>query len=205
MLDDANAYDAVDPVELWKNWNEITTKMMASSLEGKRETYRDLSDLYSLWIMPVAFFKLWYNATNGTWARLVGDVMCRSLQIPSRTDMAHVAKHIVALEEHVYMMEDAFVNFEGGSLEVAPGHSGVGGRVAHQEGIEDNLNTIDTLPTIPPHTTVVGDLAGRLERVESKLDRLLGVLERIEAQAAAQSAWFDRIDKGGKGQTPEDA
>jgi len=202
VSDEANAYDAVDPVELWKSWNEITTKMMANNLEGKREGYRDLSDLYSLWIMPAAFFKLWYNATNGTLARLVGDVMCRSLQIPSRTDIAHVAKHIIALEERVYMMEDVFVNFEGGSLEVAPGHQGVAGRVAHQEGIEDHLNTIDTLHTIPSHTTVIGDLAGRLERVESKLDRLLGVLERIEAQAGAESA---RFDKGGKGQTPEEA
>jgi hypothetical protein len=196
VSDEANAYDAVDPVELWKNWNEITTKMMASNLDGKRETYRDLSDLYSLWVMPVAFFKLWYNATTGTWARLVGDVMSRSLQFPSRTDMAHVVKHIVALEERVYMMEDVFVNFDGGNLEAAPGH---------QEGIEDNLNTIDTLHTIPPHTTVIGDLAERLERVESKLDRLLGVLEQIEARATAESAWFDRFDKGGTGQTPEEA
>ena len=89
MSEEANVHDVVDPVELWKNWNELTTKMMASKLDGKRVIYRDLSDLYSLWIMPAAFFKLWYNATSGTWARLVGDVMCRSLQIPSRTDMAH--------------------------------------------------------------------------------------------------------------------
>jgi hypothetical protein len=202
VSDEANAYDAVDPVELWKNWNELTTKMMASNLEGQRVAYRDLSDLYSLWIMPASFFKLWYNATSGTWARLLGDVMCRSLQIPSRTDIAHVAKHIVALEERVYMMEDVFVNFEGGSLEVTPGHQVVAERAAHQEGIEGKLNTIDILPTIPPHTTVIGDLARRLERVESKLDRLLGVLERIEARADAESAWSD---KGGKGQTPEDA
>jgi hypothetical protein len=116
--------------------------------------------------------------------------------------MAHVARHIVALEERVYMMEDVFVNFEGDNLEVAPGHHVVEGRVAHQDGIEGKLNTIDTFHTIPPHATVIGDLAGRLERVESKLDRLLGVLERIDARAAAESAWFD---KGGQGQTPEDA
>jgi hypothetical protein len=204
VSDEANAHNAVDPVELWKNWNEITTRMMASSLDGKREAYRDLSDLYSLWMMPAAFFKLWYNATSGTWSRLVGDVMCRSWQIPSRVDMAHVAKHIVALEERIYMIEDVFVNFEVGSLEVAPGHQVVDGRVTHQEGIEDKLNTTDTLPTIPPHTTVIGDLAGRLERVEGKLDRLLGVLERIEARVGAESAWFDGLDKGGKGQTPEE-
>lgn len=199
MSEEANAYDAADPVELWKNWNETTTKMGSSILDGEGEVYGTLSDFYSLWMTSGALFKLWYNATYGAWVRIVGDMLCLSLLLPSRTDMAHVAKHMVALEERVYMIEDAFVTFEGGSLEATTDHQMVQGQMSRLEG---KLNIVDGLSTIPPHATTIGDLAGRLERVEGKLDRLLHVWERIEASLDAQSAWSD---KGGKGITQEEA
>jgi hypothetical protein len=202
VSEEANAYNAADPVELWKSWNETTTKMRSSMLDGNGEVYSSLFDLYCWWIKSGVLFKLWYNATYGIWVRMVGAVMCRSLQIPSWTEMAHVAKHIVALEERVYMLEDAFVNFEAGSLETTPGHQVVEGWMARQESPEGKLHTVDTLSTLLPHTTVVGELAERLERVEGKLERLLDALERIEARADAEATW---CDKGGTGKTSEEA
>lgn len=155
MLDEANVHNAADPVELWKTWNEATTNMRSSTLDDEgEEAFRDhgdYADLYSLWTKSSMLFKLWYDVTYGTWVRMFGDTMCQSLQIPSRTDMAHVVERIAALEERVYMVEDAFVNFEG-----------------------------DSLDAVPEHTTVAGDLAGRLERIEGKLDRLLDFLEQVK-------------------------
>jgi hypothetical protein len=152
-------------------------------------------------MMPAMFFKLWYDATSGMWARLVGEMMCRSFQIPSRADVVRVAKHIVALEERVYIIEDALVNFEDGSLRVAPDQV-VEGLAGLQERLAGKLDTVDTLSSILQQTEIIGDLAGRLERVEGKLNMLLGVLERIEARVDAESAWSD---DGGEGKTPKEA
>jgi hypothetical protein len=201
VSEEANAYDAADPVELWKSWNETTAKMR-SSIDGEGEAYSSLFDLYCWWVKSGAFFKLWYNATYGIWVQLASAMMCRSLPNPSETEMAHVAKHIVALEERVYMIEDAFVNFETDNVEATPDQQAVEGQMAHQESPEGKLHTVDTFSPLLPPTSVIGELAGRLERVEGKLDRLLDVLERIEARANTDAAWSD---KGGKGKTSKEA
>jgi hypothetical protein len=213
VLSETNAHNSTDPVELWKDWNETTTRMWVRTRDSGKDAYRDPFGLYSLWMKPVMFFKQWCDATTGMWALMVGEVMSSeqlleanyqfievyismvrdashlvnemmfpNRRIPTRPDIAQVAKLVVSLEERVYAIEDALVNFEDGDLKVAPGQ-GVEGLAGHLECVEGKQDTLDTLSSILQRTEVIGDLAGRLERVEGKLDILLAALEKIEARA----------------------
>jgi hypothetical protein len=217
VSNEANAHNSTDPVELWKDWNETTTRMWSSVLDNGEEA-RDPFGLYSLWMMPVTFFKQWYNATSWTWARLVeevmnseqflkadcqfieasmsvvrtshpvNEVMVQNLQLSARSDISQVAKLVVSLEERVYTIEDAFVNFEDGYLKVATDQV-VEGLAGHLERVEGKLDTLDALSSILQRTEEIGELAERLERVEGKLNRLLVALEKIEAGAYPESVW----------------
>jgi hypothetical protein len=211
----ANAHNSTEPVELWKDWNEKTTRMRSSILDSRKEAYKDSFDFYNLWMRPVTFFKLWYDATSEVWAQVAREVMnseqfleanCQfieaymsvvrtsllvnegifqNLQISTRADTAQVAKLVDSLEERVYTIEDAFVNFEDGYLKAATDQmvEELGG---HLERVEGKLDTLDALSSILQQTEAIGDLAGRLERVEGKLNTLLVALEKIEA---LESGW----------------
>lgn len=208
VSNETNAHNSTDPAEVWKDWNETTTKMWTRTLDSEKDTYRDSFGLYSFWIKPVMSFHQW-NAAGRIWARMVGEmmsseqlleahsqlidtyrhmvidtahlvneVMFPNCRIPTRPDVAQVAKLVVALEERVYAIEDALVNVEDGSLKMAPGQviEGLEGQV---EGEQD---TLDMPSAILQRTEEIGVLAGRLERVESKLDILLAALQKIAAR-----------------------
>ena len=139
---------------------------------------------------PLQFATRWYNATSGPFSDFIGDLIEReemldtsshllqhyasfykvfrrnseeylkSLQIPVRSDITRVAGLVVALEDKVDRLEEAFEDFEYGYAEPA---------TAESVGNLENR---------------IANLEGRLEGVEGKIDRLLTALENAPQNGA---------------------
>ena len=142
---------------------------------------------------PLQFATRWYNATSGPFSDFLGDLIEReemldtssrfmqhyasfykvfrrnseeylkSLQIPVRSDVTRVAGLVVALEDKVDRLEEAFEDFEYGYAEPATAES-VG-------NVENRL----------------ANLESRLEGVEGKIDQLLTALENAPQNGGAQA------------------
>ena len=151
---------------------------------------------------PFTLFKQWYDATNEAWAKAIGEVIgtekfmegvsrfiesytsfhrtfrraseeyFRNLQLPTRSDVARVAELVIALEEKVERIEDAFEDFEDGYAHLATSET-----VA---GLAEQLERVES--------KAVEGLAKRLDHVESKLDKVLATLKKIEAKEQAESS-----------------
>ncbi|HEX3643062.1 MAG TPA: hypothetical protein VHV10_17390 [Ktedonobacteraceae bacterium] len=216
MSSEAHAHDPTDPAKLWNDWNETTTDMRSSLLDRGKEAYRDPFGLYHLWMKPITFFEQWHNATSRTCGWMVGRmmnsrrflgancqfietymslvrasllvnaVMFQKFQIPTRSDLACVAKLVASLEERIYTFEDAFVNVEDGYLKVATDQV-VEGLAEHLGRVEDKLDTLDARTSIFQQVEMIGDLAERMAQVEDKLNILLASLEQIKAKAYLES------------------
>ena len=90
MPGEANSHNSNDPMELWKDWNETTTKMWSSMLDVTKEAYRDPYGLSHLWVKsigavyeqlranpsgtinPMEIWKQWADATTDAWRRAAG-------------------------------------------------------------------------------------------------------------------------------------
>jgi polyhydroxyalkanoic acid synthase PhaR subunit len=179
-----------DPREMWRRWFGATVE----SWEKSAELGEEMLEITPRWIEmldqaranlmsvgsfpkdPLEFAVQWYNATSGPFSEFVHDVLedekflepashwmqsyasfykvfrerseeyLRSLQVPVRSDITRVAGLIVALEDKVDRIEEAFEEFEYGYAK-------------------------------PATAEELGQLEKRLERVEGKLDRLLALLE----------------------------
>jgi polyhydroxyalkanoic acid synthase PhaR subunit len=142
---------------------------------------------------PLQFATRWYNATSGPFSDFIGDLIEReemldtsshllqhyasfykvfrrnseeylkSLQIPVRSDVTRVAGLVVALEDKVDRLEEAFEDFEYGYAEPATAES-VG-------NVENRL----------------ANLESRLEGVESKIDQLLAAFENAPQNGGVQA------------------
>ncbi len=140
---------------------------------------------------PLEFAVQWYNATSGPISEFVQDLIEReevlayssrflqnyaslykvfrrnseeylsSLQLPVRSDITRVASLIVALEDKVDRLEEAFEEFEYGYAKPATAEE--------VEGLDRRISAID----------------GRIDRVEGKLDQLLAAIEGISANGSA--------------------
>lgn len=177
--------------ELWRRWFAGTAKGLQ---EGSSE-YGAAESLGPLWEQmaesirkeaasgeelpkdPVEFFLRWYGATSEKWTELADDLLKRkevlesnvrhqenfarsyqelrraseeslkNLQIPSRSDVARVAKLVVGVENKLDRLEEAFGEFVYGGSE-------------------------------PATTESVRGLEERMDRLESKMDRILAALEK---------------------------
>jgi polyhydroxyalkanoic acid synthase PhaR subunit len=87
MAGEANSHNSKDPMELWRDWNEATTRMWSSMLDVAREAYGDPQGLSHLWVKsfgafqeqlkanptgmidPVEVWKQWADATTDAWRR----------------------------------------------------------------------------------------------------------------------------------------
>ncbi len=94
MLDKASSPDttgSVDPIELWKRWNETTSKVWLSAVQNSAEATTNSNGLYQAWIQtigdsvsktqeqipfnpfqmmkPTDAWKTWFNATMETWRK----------------------------------------------------------------------------------------------------------------------------------------
>jgi polyhydroxyalkanoic acid synthase PhaR subunit len=142
---------------------------------------------------PLQFTTRWYNATSGPFSDFIGDLIEReemldtssqllqsyasfykvfrrnseeylkSLQIPVRSDVTRVAGLVVALEDKVDRLEEAFEDFEYGYAEPATAES-VG-------NVENRLTNLES----------------RLEGVEGKIDQLLTALENAPQNGGVQA------------------
>jgi polyhydroxyalkanoic acid synthase PhaR subunit len=221
-----SSLELMDFREFWKSWFDATTEAW------KNVASMDSSGFATQWLEmvedararllagenipadPFTFFKQWYEATSETWAKVVGDVIgsekfmenashflesyssftrtfshaseeyFRSLQLPTRSDIARVAELVVNLEEKVDQIEDTFGDFEEGYSKVATSDSiqGLEGRL---ERVESELSV---LPGVVEKIEAVQGLTERLNQVESKLDKVLATLEKLEVKESAKPA-----------------
>ena len=179
---------------------------------------------------PLQFITRWYNATSGPFSEFIGDLIKReeflevsnrllqsyasfykvfrrdserylkSLQIPVRSDITRVAGFVVALEDKIDRLEEAFEEFEYGYAEPATAESlqaveeridSLGRALERIEGGAEDAATTDS----------VNHLEDRLDTVEAKIDRLLTALENVPpngsvSQAEAVQATTQQNDEG---------
>jgi len=171
---------------------------------------------------PFTFFKEWYDTTSETWAEVVDDMLSsekfiessspflevyatfmktlrhaneeyfRSLQIPTRSDVARVAELVVTLEEKVDKIEDVVEDIEDGYANMATREviEGLEERLGQVESKLDTLSSGIERQATAGTAQVIVRLTKRMDEVESKLDRVLSTLEKLDARAetAASSA-----------------
>src|SRR6266516_4366940 len=214
----AGSFGIMEPKEAWKRWFETTTDIWEKAIG------RDLDPLglTTQWLEmmedararilagakipadPFTFMKQWYDATNETWATLIGDIIgterfmesasqflesyasfyrtfrrtneefFSNLQLTTRSDIARVAELVIAVEDKVEQIDDAIEDFEDNYTKAVPGN--LDERLVHVE------KKLDALSASLQDLTTADDLEKRLDRVESKLDKLLVALEKIEAK-----------------------
>ena len=135
------------------------------------QTRTNLMSLESFPKDPLEFAVQWYNATSGPYSEFVQDVIereellepasrfmqnyaslykvfrsrseeyLRSLQIPARSDIARVASLVVALEDKVDRLEEAFEGFEYGYAKPATAEE-VGGLERRLDRVEGKLDRL---------------------------------------------------------------
>src|SRR5918993_672381 len=187
--------EAVDLVPRWvAMWDQIRNNLL--SAEGYPTD-------------PLQFATRWYNATSGPFSDFIGDLIEReemldtssqllqsyasfykvfrrnseeylkSLQIPVRSDVTRVAGLVVALEDKIDRLEEAFEDFEYGYAEPA------------------------TAESIGNLESRIANLESRLEGVEGKIDRLLAALENAPQNGGAQAEAVEDSQLEGASEAPQ--
>jgi hypothetical protein len=155
---------------------------------------------------PLQFATRWYNATSGPLSDFVGDLIEReeildvssqfmqnyasfykvfrrnseeylkNLQIPVRSDITRVAGLVVALEDKMDRLEEAFEDFEYGYAKPATAESvqAIEERIGELEG---TLGRIEGGADGTATAESVSGLEKRLDDVEGKLDQILAALQ----------------------------
>jgi polyhydroxyalkanoic acid synthase PhaR subunit len=214
----ASSLGLMDPKEAWKRWFETTTDIWEKAagrgldplglttqwLEMMEDTRARILAGANLPADPFSFMKQWYDATNETWATLMGDIIgtekfmesasqflesyssfyrtfrraneefFSNLQLPTRSDIARVAELVIAVEEKVELNEDAIEDLDDKYSRAVPGN--LEERLSHIE------KKLDTISSSMQELTNSDDLEKRLDRVESKLDKLLKAVEKSETK-----------------------
>lgn len=185
-----------DPLGLTSQWLKMMEGVQEKLLAGE-----------TLTVDPFTFFKEWYEAISESWSQVVESTIAskqflefnkqflesytsfskalrraneeylRILQLPSRSDVSHVAELVVALEEKVDRLDDRFEDVEIGFSQTAKSEAiaGLEGRLITVE------SKLDTLHGDLEKDRAIEGLTQDLERVESKLDKILAALSKIEA------------------------
>ena len=175
---------------LWQRWFEMT----ADSWQKSAETGQNAMEILPRWMQmldeartnlvtggappsdPLQFAAQWYNATSGPFSDFVGDVIEREefLEPSSRFLQSYASFYKVFKRNS----EDYLKNLQ---LPVRSDISRIAGLVVNLEEkvdrIEEVLEDFEYGYAEPATTESVKGLETRLERVESKLDRLLAALE----------------------------
>ncbi len=140
-------------------------EQMAESLRKEATSGRELPK------DPVEFFLRWYGATSEKWTELADDLLTnkealesnarlqenfarsyrelretseeglKNLQIPSRSDVARVAKLVVGVENKIDRLEEAFGEFVYGGSEPATAEA-VRGLEERMDGLEAKMDRI---------------------------------------------------------------
>ncbi len=159
---------------------------------------------------PFTLMKQWYDATNESWATVIGNIIgtekfvesagqflesyaslyrtfrraneefFSNLQLPTRSDIARVAELVIEVENKVESVEDGLESFEDNYARAIPDNL--------KERLEQVERKIDALPGTFQKLTTVDGLEKRLDRVENKLDKLLVALEKIKVKELPKSS-----------------
>ena len=156
---------------------------------------------------PLQFATRWYNATSGPLSDFVGDLIEREeildvssqfmqnyasfykvfrrnseeylkgLSLPVRSDITRIAGLVVALEDKMDRLEEAFEDFEYGYASPASAESveAVEERVSSLEGTLQAIEGSDDSGAATADS--VSNLEQRLDDVEDKLDQILAALQ----------------------------
>lgn len=166
---------------------------------------------------PLQLATRWYNATNGPLSEFIGDLIEReeflepssqllksyasfysvfkrnseeylkALQIPVRSDIARIAGLVLAVEDKVDRIEDAFEDFEYGYAAPAKEES-LQGVEERLERLEQSLGRVESNGSEETATAEsISGLEERLDGVEAKIDRLLAALENVPQNGGAQA------------------
>lgn len=160
---------------------------------------------------PLQFATRLYNATNGPLSDFVGDLIEREeildissqfiqnyasfykvfrrnseeylkgLSLPVRSDITRVAGLVLALEDKMDSLEEAFEDFEDGQAasDTAGSLASVEERIAGLEGKFESITASADASTEAATADSVGNLEKRLDDVEGKLDQILTALENV--------------------------
>jgi len=182
-----------DPLGLLTVWLKLMEDTQARILSGE-----------ALPTNLFAFYKQWYDAMSDTWAKFVEDTIgsekflemmrpflesyttflktfrnaeeeyLRSLQIPTRSDVARVAELVISLEEKIDQIDDAF---EDGYARIATRQS-----IAELDSrLGQVASKLIPLSTVAEKMGAMEAITQRLSQVESKLDPLSAVAEKVGA------------------------
>ena len=196
---------------MWPRWFEMLEQVRTN-----------LSAVENVPTDPLQFATQWYNATSGPLSELVADLIereeflepssrllqnhasfykvfkrnseeyLRNLQLPVREDVTRVAALVVALDEKVDKLEEAFEDFEDGFVEPATAESvaGIEERLAERiAGIEKKIDdsAAASAESRDGAAASVEALRGRLDGVEEKLDGLAAASAEPRDGATAES------------------
>jgi len=160
---------------------------------------------------PLEFATRLYNATNAPLSDFVGDLIEREeildissqfmqnyasfykvfrrnseeylkgLSLPVRSDITRVAGLVLALEDKMDSLEDAFEDFEDGQAasDTTGSLASVEERIAALEGKLDSIATSSGASAEAATADSVGNLEKRLDGVEGKLDQILTALANV--------------------------
>jgi len=220
----ACSFGTMDPREAWKRWFETMTDMLEKSsvrgadplglttqwLEMMEEARARIMADANIPADPFTLMKQWYDATNESWATVIGNIIgtekfvesagqflesyaslyrtfrraneefFSNLQLPTRSDIARVAELVIEVENKVESIEDALESFEDNYARAIPDNL--------KERLEQVERKIDALPGTFQKLTTVDGLEKRLDRVENKLDKLLVALEKIKVKELPKSS-----------------
>jgi polyhydroxyalkanoic acid synthase PhaR subunit len=196
-----------DPLGLTAEWLEMMEENRAKILEGG-----------TVPADPFTYFKQWYDASSDMWAKVVADVIgdekfvenasqfmerytsyymatrranedyFKNLQLPTRSDLARVAEIIVALEEKVDRLDEAFEDSREEFSQVATkeAFSDLEGRLSR---VEKKLDVFSSF--MEKKLEVVEKLAKHTDDIEKKLDKVLAAFVKIEVNNASTTNTTD--------------
>lgn len=185
-----------DPFTLFKQWYDATSeqwsKVVEETLGSKQflESTRPLLESYAS--ISLAF-------------RRANEEYFKRLQIPTTLDLANVATLVINLEEKIDKIEDSLENFEDTYANAATTEAvtSLGQRldkVATAEmvtSLEQRLHQVATTEVVTgleqrldkvATTETTTALEQRLNQIESKLEKVLLALEKLEEKKATQLA-----------------
>jgi len=169
---------------------------------------------------PLTLMRQWYDASSEAWAKAAGDLVgneavlevgsqlvdsyasfqktfsraseqyYHGLQLPTRSDIARVAGLVVALEEKVDRIDEAFEDFEYGYAKPATAENAavLEERLTHTDGKLDELIQAQSRNAESAASQARADLDERLNHVDEKLDQLLQARSQDDESSSPQSA-----------------
>jgi polyhydroxyalkanoic acid synthase PhaR subunit len=182
-----------DPLGMTTRWIEIMEEARLKLLNGVS-------------IDPVASFKQWYDSSNEIWSKALEEIIGTEkfveatnrymesyttfyktfrrlnedyfshLQLTTRADLARVAEIIIALENKVDWIQDAFEDFQGQVPQIATLES-IRALATHLESLEDKLQR---LPEALQKIDTLDDLSQRLTTIQGTLDGLPPTLQKLD-------------------------